>query len=302
MLFLLIFAGVAAPAARKDRQTVEVYFWLSGGEKVQQSSVTASVNGKSAPVTSLLDPGSDLVLLLVLDMVGDLSQVAPAQDALAREVLELPSNVFVGLLRAQDGLRVLLDPSADREKLVEGIRTLAVSGRAGLLDTVDAALRIADSIREAAKVRVAVLYVSDSEVTNYREDFTNPVVNSSDTRDLTRRFPQSLIREKVAKLSSSLSSTQTPLFIVHLHYRNDTLNEAYQTGLLELASNSGGRAEFSRTRADIPEMIGAAFRAALGLYSAEVVLPQGTGRQLSVSLLSSGQAINHRTRFQLREK
>ena len=302
LLFLLLCTGFVAPAPGRDRRTLEVFFWMSGGEEVRQEAITASVNGKRAPVAGLLEPGSDLVLLLVLDMVGDLSQVSPAQDALASQVSELPSNVLVGLLRAQDGLRVLIDPSADRDRLAQGIRTLAVSGRAGLLDSVETAMRIGDSILEAANVRVAVLYVTDSDVTNYREDFTNPVVNSSDTRDLTRRFPQSLIREKIAKLSSSISAAQTPLFIVHLHHRNDALNEAYQTGLLELSSNSGGRAEFSRSPADIPEMIGSAFRAALGLYRAEITLPQGIGRQLSVSLLSNGRAINHRTRFQLREK
>ena len=299
---MLLCAGAAAPATRDTRKTIEVFFWVSGGEQIHQSAIAASVNGKSAPVVGLLEPASDLVLLLVLDMVGDLSQVSPAQDALARQLAELPPNVLVGLLRAQDGLRVLTDPSADRERLVQEIRTLAVSGRAGLLDTVETVMRIGDSILSASRVRVAVLYVTDSDVTNYREDFTNPVVNSSDTRDLTRRFPQSLVRDKIAKLSSSISATQTPLFIVHLHYRNDALNEAYQTGLLELSSNSGGRAEFSRTLADIPEMIGSAFRAALGLYSAEIALPQGAGRQLSVSLVTAGRTINHRTRFQLREK
>lgn len=267
----------------------------NGGE------LSASVNGKAAKVVRLLGPDDPMVLLLVLDLVGDLSQVAPAQQAMVETVRRLPPHVFVGVLRAQDGLRVLLDPSPDREDAASAIQTLAVSGRAGLLDTVELAVQLGDSMLNAAQVRMAVLYVTDSDVRNYREDFSNPVVNRSDSRDLSRRFPQGLIREKIAKLNNSLVRSETPVFMVHLDYRSDTLNEAYQTGLLELAGTTGGRAEFCRTVADIPKTVASVFSYAINTSSAVVDIPEGTPRQALVSFggISSTQ---HRSRFQLRDK
>ena len=82
--------------------------------------------------------------------------------------------------------------------------------------------------------------MTDSEVRNYREDFTNPVINSSDSRDLSRRFPEGLIRERISRVTTSLSRFQTPISIVHLRYSRDRLDEAYQNGLLQMAQLTGG--------------------------------------------------------------
>ena len=37
-------------------------------------------------------------------------------------------------------------------------------------------------------VRVSVLYITDRNIYNYREDYTNPVINGSDPHDLSRVF------------------------------------------------------------------------------------------------------------------
>src|SRR5262245_44138684 len=116
-------------------------------------------------------------------------------------------------MRAQDGLAVIADPSHDRIASAAAIRALPVSGKAGLLDTVETAAGIADAVLAKALVRVAVLYVTDSDVRNYREDFSNPVINSSDSHDLSRRFPEGLVQERITRLEQRLASMQTPLFI-----------------------------------------------------------------------------------------
>src|SRR5205085_12277780 len=108
---------------------------------------------------------------------------------LAAAFQQLPDNVHITILRAQDGLRVAIDPTADREALENALTDLPINGKSGLLDTIEAAAQLADSVAAKSNVRVAILYVSDSDVRNYREDFTNPVINSSDSRDLSRRFP-----------------------------------------------------------------------------------------------------------------
>ena len=113
---------------------------------------------------------------------------------------------MAGLLRAQDGLRVLVDPTADRAALTAAVDALPVSGKAGLLDTVQTATSLGDAILGKAGVRLAVLFITDSDVGNYREDFTNPTINWTDSGDVSRRFRDGLIREKISKLNASLEA------------------------------------------------------------------------------------------------
>ena len=300
VLTMLVSAVLCLADGRDGRKSLHVPLWTetSIGDG---SELKASLNGEPAKVVGVLGPEDPMVLLLVLDLVGDLSQVAPAQRAIIEILESLPRHVFVGVMRAQDGFRVLADPSDDREKAASAVQTLAVSGRAALLDTIEMAAALGDAMLSAAEVRTAVLYVTDSDVHNYREDFTNPVVNRSDSRDLSRRFPQGLIREKIAKLNNSLVRTQTPVFIVHLNYRSDTLNEAYQTGLMELAATTGGRAEFCRTIADIPKTIRSVWQSAINSWRAVLQLPEKVERQSLVSLTGNG-VIQHRARFQVGNK
>ena len=116
-------------------------------------------------------------------------------------------------------------------------------------------------------VRVAILYVTDGDVRNYREDFNNPVINSSDSHDLSRRFPETLVQEKIAKLDAVLSARQTPVFIVDLNQHTDRLNEAYHNGLKQLAETSGGAAFFARSITEIPASIHNAFESVQSHYS-----------------------------------
>lgn len=304
-LFLGAAAAVTAvaaappspPATRIDRALLRVPYWSEAGAATAPV-VQAMLNGSNVKVARLLGPTDDLVLLLVLDLAGDLSRVDPARDAINARLKQLPANTMVGLLRAQDGLRVLEDPTINREAVANRIQELSVSGRAGLLDTMETALGVGDAMLTKARVRVAVLYVSDSVVTNYREDFANPVVNSSDSRDMSRRFPEALIKERMQQIVTRVGRTQTPLFIVQLNYENDRLNEAYQTGLIEVAASTGGNAEFCRTLAEIPDAVGRAFDHVLAHSSAELEFkPSGGARQYDVQLVAEGATLRHRTRF-----
>ena len=98
-------------------------------------------------------------------------------------------------------------------------------GKPGLFETVSPALALADSIMRKSPVRVSVLYITDSNIYNYREDYTNPVINGSDPHDLSRVFPDALIQDKISKLVGEVSSLEAPLFVVHINYRGDTLND-----------------------------------------------------------------------------
>jgi hypothetical protein len=161
----------------------------------------------------------------------------------------------VGLLRTQDGLHVLADPGADRQPLIDAIQSLSNSSGPGLLETVHSALSLADAILRKSPVRVSVLYITDGSIYSYREDYTNPVINGSDPHDLSRRFPEALITDKISKLVEDSGSLEAPLFVVHLNYRQDRLNIAYLNGLETLADATGGKSDVCRSVAEIPEAI-----------------------------------------------
>jgi hypothetical protein len=191
----------------------------------------------------------------VLDLTGDISLVDAAKQALIAQIKDLPENAWVGLLHAQDGLSVIADPTPDRKKINDAIQALPVTGKAGLLDTVASVAGLGDGILRKSKVRVAILYVTDSEIANYREDYTNPVINSSDPHDLSRRFPEALIQEKISALQLRIESDEAPLFIAHLRYRSNRLDQAYQNGLKILSEFTAGYSWFCRSQAEIADLI-----------------------------------------------
>ena len=312
---LLSLAALAMPADKPGkalRTHVRVPLWLDS--KTEGSAATlaakdlkAQLGAQPAKVLALAGPAEGLLLLVVFDIVGSLTLAEPAKEALIAEFQKLPDSSRVALLRAQDGLRVVVDPTAEKEVLGQAVRDLPVSGKAGLFETVESVERVADAILNKTAVRVAVLYITDSDVYNYREDFTNPVINYSDSGDLSRAFPEGLVREKGNKLIARLAGNQTPLFIVHLDYRSDRVNEAYQVGLRELASVTGGKSVFCRSNAEIPSAISEMMAIIISHYSATLELPKRQMKNLTVDLaLTNGgdgpSTLNYRTRFAFKQE
>jgi hypothetical protein len=262
--------------------TLRIPVWVEGSGAAP--AFTATLNGKSAPVTLARGPGSDQMILIVLDFTGDLSFIDPARQALEAAINRLPPNAWVGLLRDQDGLHVLADPAADHKPAVDAIQSLGVTGKPGLLDTVQSALSLGDAIARQSAARTAVLYITDSDITEYREDYTNPVINASDPHDLSRRFPEALIQEKISKLQLSLSTLQPPLFVVHLNPRTGRLNQAYQNGLKTLSDSMNGETILCRTVAEIPEAISQVFQRVTNSWVVTIALPAKPSSNVQVRL------------------
>lgn len=295
-LHLLLLASAAAaapkPPASPQGKRKRIPAWLASGSVDQ---LQASVDGRQAPIERVLGPQDDLVLLLVLDLAGDITRIDAARQAAAAAIEQLPANAWVGVLSAQDGLRALADPAPDRASAIAAIQSAPTTGRAGFLETVDPAARLASALLRKAPVRSAVLFLTDSEIGNYREDFTNPVINYSDTRDLSRRFPDALVREKSARLASALAPSDAPVFAVHLAFLRDRLNEAYQTGLQQIVESTGGQAWFCRNLAEIPDTVAAAFGRILSMYSIDLRLPAGVPK--NATLQFSGADLQYRGRI-----
>ena len=228
-------------------ETEEGQYWLEG----KRQSFKVFLDDQEVALKNLQGPTSGTILLVVFDTVVDLTRIELARTAVTESLKNLPENHWVSLLSAQDGLNVLLEPTANRATLAEKIAAIQVNGRAGLLDTLEPVTRLAVSMQQKANVRVSVLYVTDTGVANYRADMLNPVVNSSDSGDLSRRFADRAVQERMSRMAQDLSGFTIPFFMLHLEYRPDTLNLAYQSGLERIAHDSGGAAQFCRTNDEI---------------------------------------------------
>ena len=301
-LVAMLLTGIMnAAEARRPLRTLLRVAAPEQDPPLDGAAFKATLDGSPAKVLRVRGPQDDLVLLVVLDLTGDLTLIDTARGALRERLGALATHNWVALLKSQDVLEVVQDPTPDREKIAAAIGAYAATGKAGLLTTIESAAAIGDSLLTRSNVRVAVLYVTDSNIYNYREDFTNPVINASDSRDLSRRFPDQLIREKMQKLSDGLAASETPLFIVHLNYFSDPINEAYQRGLMQLAEESGGIGAFCRSRGEIPEAVDKVVSAAATHWSVAVELRGAKSRTANVDLLNGDRDVPNRARFSLRK-
>jgi hypothetical protein len=268
---------------------------------VRSRDFTVRLNGKTAAVMNVKTPRDAQMILLVLDLTGDLTDAQAAKDAVVAEINKLPPSTYVTLIRAEDGPTVLMDPTPDRAAISNAIQISPVTGKAGLLDSLVPVETLADRVAQASNVRVAILYVTDSNVRNYREDFANPVINSSDSHDLSRSFPEALIEDKIGKLENSMGLHETPLFIAHLRYSTSTLAAAYQAGLKRLADETAGWSSFCASTAEIPESIQQGFAAMASQYTLTVGLPAHTRGSVQIHVEAPEQEITYRSRLLIRQ-
>lgn len=247
---LVALALLGAPVAMADVFKTPV--WHDG----PTGSYEVTLDGNPATILSVQTSDEHLILLLVLDTVNRPDRTDAAREAVVAKLVELGPKYFAGVLTAQDGLVVQQDPIRGRKKLRDKLDSIDVRGVPGLLDVVVQASRLADQTLQAASVRLAVLFLTDGEIEDYRGDYTIPVVNPSDRSDLSRRFRSELIRERIRSIVDSLESAQAPLFFLHLARQYDDLNEVYQNGISEFAQVTGGTALFARGLQEIPAMVG----------------------------------------------
>jgi hypothetical protein len=124
------------------------------------------------------------------------------------------------------------------------------------------------------------------------------VVNESDEGDLSRRFPEGLVRDRTSRLSAKLTASQTPIFVVHLRYQTGQLDEAYQSGILQIAATTGGGAVFCRSDAEIPGAVESMLRKIAAHYAVDVQVPPGGSGSVVVSLESATAGeMDYRSRY-----
>ena len=241
--------------------------------RLEASDLSVTVDGEPVEVTAVAGPPSPLILVVVLDLVGDLNRIEAARAQVAQYVTEMEEGRYVALLRAQDGLQVILDPTRDRSQFIEKLQAASVAGFPGLLDSVEQSAEIASSMLARSEIRAAVLYLTDGEIEDYRGDYVSSVVNPSDSGDLSRRFRDRLVQEKITSIAANLGKLSAPLFFVHLEEQQDSLNVTYQNGIREFASATGGTAYFARGLADVPTLVEKALAEIEETYAVAIEAP-----------------------------
>ncbi|MBK6799912.1 MAG: hypothetical protein IPG76_24855 [Acidobacteria bacterium] len=186
-------------------------FWTEG----RKENFKVLIDDKDSPLRSFHGPANPTIFLVVFDTVADITRVEIARNSLAEKIKEIKPNYWIGLMKSQDGLSVMQEPTSDKVALDVSLAQVKVAGRAGLLDTLEQVSSIAQGMMQKSGVRVCILYISDSGIASYRADYLNPVINSSDSGDLSRSFPTapSLRESAVCQIHSRVSRSPSSFFI-----------------------------------------------------------------------------------------
>jgi len=303
---LLFFSIVATLAQAPATYPLRVPYWVRSvrGDPipaVDRRGLLVEVNGRKTEPELMLGPGSALFLLIALDLTGDTSVASDSQNALASEIRKLDANTYVAVFNCQDELRVLQEPIRNPDQSAKTIQSVTATGKPGLLTSIEQIESIADAMLARSAVRVGVLFISDADVQTYRRDLTNPVINSSDSNDISRRFPEQLVQDTMAAFSSRMASAMAPLEIVQLNDLDDRWNEAYHDGLRTIASGTYGELRFCATRASIPQTVTEAVAHLVEHYSLRILVPsQDDSVTVSMFAVPEGQMrLTYRSRFSL---
>jgi len=270
-LFFSHTLNLASKKVTNDSASFSLPVWIqtSGSHFPRDLSVNEfQINQGNVRVepTSLRGPDSPTLLFVALDTVGDVANITEARTAVIHEIGELGSQYWVGLISANEQITVIQEPTPSRDLFSQKIGQLSQIGKAGLLDTLLPVADLASSVLLKSDVRVAVIFITDSDIGNYKTDYLNAPVNASDSRDLSRRFAGRALQEKITRLTKAISRFHAPIIVVHIAPGEDPLNRAYQNGLKQLAEIGGGKCLLSKSIGDISSTIHEAFEWARSFY------------------------------------
>src|SRR4030095_14211773 len=103
----------------------------------------------------------------------DIANIDEARKPIVDEVNALSSQIWAGLISAQEQMQVLQEPMAVRTLLQQKIEELTQIGKAGLLESIQPIADLATSVLLNSQVRVAVLLITDSDIGNYQDYYVN---------------------------------------------------------------------------------------------------------------------------------
>lgn len=224
-------------------------------------------------ITRQEEPGTPTFLFLAFDLVEAQGPINSAKQALAEEIRKLGPEYWVGLIEAKDTLTVIQDPTKDKALLLKKVAQSHQFGKAGLLESIQVLADFSSALMLRSSFRVAVILVTDSDVSNYRTEYNNPRINRSDRGDLSRRFPGRALQEEIVRLSNVMVRFPVPLLVVHVAPERDSLNRTYQDGLRQVTRATGGQLFLSKSYGDISQTLQEAFEWADSFYAIKFQVP-----------------------------
>ena len=81
----VLFAVCTFTTLHAQTASISIPAWIETNSCALAPKFEAALNGKPVPVTTQLGPSSDQVILVVLDLTGDLSLIDAAKQALIAE-------------------------------------------------------------------------------------------------------------------------------------------------------------------------------------------------------------------------
>lgn len=200
VLVLLLAAGAGA----QSPPVIKVPVCLLGEDgkpATDMPGVDFRVNlGDTAlPRTHYWGPDSPVLIVLALDTTGNLTWIDTLRSELAAFVADLPPNVQVMVVTVNDGIRVVQNNTRDPRLLTQAVRNYDITGRPGFLENVESLEEKSDRIFERFPMRVATLYVTDSDIYGYR-----------------RRFSSSDFTTEVERIKAQLQGFYAPIYVLRL--------------------------------------------------------------------------------------
>ena len=121
MQYRKLLVSLFFPLASFAAEAIQVPVWTPEGTPLSTEGLVATIGGEPTDVLGVQAPADDLMLLVVLDLTDDLALVEQARTALITRIENMPANHLIGVLSAQNGLRVLAEPTSDHAKVAEAI-------------------------------------------------------------------------------------------------------------------------------------------------------------------------------------
>ena len=144
-------------------------------------------------------PESPVLIVLALDTTGNLTWIDTLRNELAAFVAGLPPNVQIMVVTINDGIRVVQNNTRDPKLLTEAVRNYDITGRPGFLENLESLQEKSDRIFERFPMRVATLFVTDSDIYGYR-----------------RRFSSSDFTTEVERIKTRLQGFYAPIYVLRL--------------------------------------------------------------------------------------
>lgn len=202
ILALLATGTAAVCAAGSFRAKIPVFATDADATPVephQAEDFRLTQDGRPVSVTEFLEADSPLLLILALDTTGDRTYIDAVRESLTEFTRTLPANIQIMVLTINDGVKPVQNNTADKELLAAAIADYAITGRPGFLENVATVAANANKIFMRHPLRVATLFITDSDIYNYR-----------------RRYSTGDFTTQTEGIRNSLKSVFAPIYVLRL--------------------------------------------------------------------------------------